>query len=74
MCIYDKSFYLETPLYQYEYISIKEKCIPKHFMDLYNLHEIFKNGYVYLKIQRDVYGLLQSGILAKNQLKDRISQ
>ena len=42
---------------------------PKNFMDQYNIRENFKDGYIYLEIQRSVYGLTQSGMLDNKRLK-----
>ena len=48
--------------------------IPPEFMDLYELHDKVKNGYVYMEIQRGMYGLPQSGILANKLLKERLAK
>ena len=42
--------------------------IPERFMKLYNLHEKIKNGYIYMRIERGMYGLPQAGILANKHL------
>jgi len=49
------------------------KIIPQIFIDQYNLQAEAKNGYVYIKIQKGMYGLPQSGILANKLLKQRLS-
>ena len=46
--------------------------IPQEFIDLYDLGSNVKNGYVYIEIQRDMYGLPQAGILANELLKERL--
>ena len=45
--------------------------IPQEFNDLYDLGSKVKNGYVYIEIQRGMYGLPQAGILANKLLKER---
>ena len=46
--------------------------IPQKFIDLYDLGSNVKNGYVYIEIQRGMYGLLQAGIVANKLLKERL--
>ena len=41
-------------------------------MNLYNLHNKVKNGFVYMQIQRGLYGLPQSGILANKLLREQL--
>ena len=45
------------------------KLIPQAFIDLYDLTPKVKNGYIYMEISRDMYGLPQSGILANKMMK-----
>ena len=72
MCIDIKNMYLATPLDRYEYIKMTVDLIPDNIMDLYNLHNKVKNGFVYMQIQRGLYGLPQSGILANKLLCERL--
>ena len=45
----------------------------KKSMELYNLHNKFKNGYVYLEIQRVMYGRSPTvKVLSKQAIKKRI--
>ena len=48
--------------------------IPQEFIDWYDLVPKVKNGYIYMEISRGIYGLLQSGILAKKMLKKRLAK
>ena len=48
--------------------------IPQEFIDVYGLAQKLKNGYLYIEIQRGVYGLPQAGILANNLLTERLLQ
>ena len=48
--------------------------IPPEIIDLYNLQPKIKNGDVYMEIQRGMYGLLQSGMLANKLLKERLEE
>ena len=73
-CVDVKNFYLCTPLDRYEYMRIPVSVIPPEFMDLYNLHDKVKGGYIYMEIQMGMYGLPQSGILANKLLKERLAE
>ena len=46
----------------------------QEFIELYDLGSNVKNGYVYIEIQRGMYGLPQAGILANKLLKERLVQ
>ena len=43
-------------------------------MELYNPHEMIKNIFVYMETQRGMYGILQTGVLSNNKLRDRMSK
>jgi hypothetical protein len=46
--------------------------IPDKIMNHYNLHELADEGWVYVKIQKGMYGLPQAGILANKLLMERL--
>ena len=71
-CADVKNFYLETPLNRYEYMRMPINLIPQEIIDLYDLAPKVKNGYVYMEIQKGMYGLPQSGILSNKLLKERL--
>ena len=61
--------YLNTPMDRFEYMKLKLSDRPEDFVTLYNLvSKVKKNGFVYLKIGRGMYGLPQSGILSQQLL------
>ena len=65
-----KNFYLGTPMEIYEYGRFHRRDISQPIIDKYNLEDMFDNkGYVYLEIQRGMYGLKQAGKIANDQLK-----
>ena len=69
MIIDIKYFYLNTPMYRFEYMKLKLSNLPKDFVTLYNLvSKVDKNGFVYLEIRRGMYGLPQAGILDQHLL------
>jgi hypothetical protein len=63
-----KDFYLGTPMERYEYMRVPIHMIPDEIMEAYNLTPLIKNGFVYVEIQRGVYGLPQAGKIANDQL------
>ena len=72
MTIDIKNFYLVTPMDIYEYMKIKFDTIPKEIKEKYNLSDKLHNGYIYIEIQKGMYGLKQSGILANKHLKKNV--
>ena len=68
-----KNFYLETPMYRYEYMRIPLKLIPDKIIDLHQLRDKSKGEYVYMEIQKGMYGLPQAGILANTLLCERLA-
>ncbi|KAL7465450.1 hypothetical protein ACHAXS_005954 [Conticribra weissflogii] len=71
-CFDVKKFYLGTPMDWYKYMKMPIALIPEHFIQQYKLHEKVKNRYIYMEIQRGIWGLLQAGILANKLLKKRL--
>jgi hypothetical protein len=63
-----KDFYLGTPMSRYEYMRIPIDMLPDAIIKQYGLRPLFHNGYVYVEIQRGMYGLPQAGRLANDQL------
>ena len=74
MCMDVKFFYLNTPMPRYEYMKIPVALIPDEIMDAYNLHDMVYNGYVYMEIQKGMYGLPQAGLLANQLLAKRLAE
>jgi hypothetical protein len=73
-CTFDISnFYLSTPLDRPDYVQIRFNNIPQEFIFEYNLTHHTLEGWVYLKIVKGIYGLLQSGILAKKLLEKHLN-
>ena len=68
MCLNIKYFYLTAALEYFEYMHIPLSYFPAWTMEKYNLNKHAYNGYVYIKMQRAVWGLPQAGILANKRL------
>ncbi len=61
-----KDFYLMTPMTCPEYMRKKIKDLPEEFVTMYNLTDkATSDDFVYIKIQKGMYGLPQAGILVK---------
>ncbi len=72
MSLDNKNFYLNTQMtrYEYEYVRIKINNVPGEIIKQYNLREkMDKDGYLYIKVQKGMYGLPQAGILAQELLE-----
>ena len=67
-----KNFYLATPLDNPEYMRIQAALVPEEFIEKYDLKDKIKDGYIYMRIIRGIYGLPQSGKLANDLLKKRL--
>ena len=63
-----KNFYLNMPLDHFEYMRLPLNLIPAEIIQHYNLHHIQHNGWIYIEIQKGMYGLPQAGMLANKLL------
>jgi hypothetical protein len=66
-------FYLGTPMEIFDYMHIPIKLIPQEIIDQYNLLALVSDGHVYVEVQKDMYGLPQSGILSNQLLARRLA-
>jgi hypothetical protein len=70
-----KNFYLGTPMERFEYMRIAINLIPDEIIEEYNLRDIVAaDGYVYIEIQRGMYGLPQAGLLANRLLQKKLAK
>jgi hypothetical protein len=69
-----KSFYLNTPLGQFEYMVINLSSLPQETIDKYDFIELSQDGKVYIEIQKGIYGLPQAGILANKLLQHNLAK
>ena len=70
-----KNFYLNTPMEKYEYLRLKLDQLPADVIGQYELKEkITINGYVYIEVQKGMYGLPQVGLLAQQLLEKRLEK
>jgi hypothetical protein len=68
------NFYLMTPLKRPEFAKLKLSDIPAEIVKLYNLEKIATpEGWVYVRVDKGMYGLPQSGSLGHDLLKQRLN-
>ncbi len=63
-----QKFYLTAVLEYYNYMKIPLALFPLWTIEQYNLNKMALDGWVYIKMQRAVWGLSQAGILANKRL------
>jgi hypothetical protein len=68
-----KNMYLKALLDWYEYMKMPIALFPTNIIEHYRLNEKVLNGYVYMEIQKGMYGLPQASILANKLLKERLA-
>ncbi len=65
------NFYLKTPMARWEYMRLKITDIPEEIIKQYKLRDIITpDKYVYCEINKGMYGLPQSGIIAQQLLEE----
>ncbi len=68
------SFYLMTPMVDFEYMQLRLYLIPDEIIDKYHLRNLVDDqGWVYVEIRMGMYGLPQAGILANKLLEKRLN-
>ena len=69
LCADLKNFFLASPMKDPEYMRLKYHYFPPAIRTQYKLdHLLAPDGYIYIKIQRGMYGLKQAAILAYEHL------
>jgi hypothetical protein len=70
-----KNFYLNTPMEQYEYLRITSDDVPEEIIQQHLLQDkVDSEGYIFIEVQKGIYGLPQAGILAQNLLEKRLNK
>jgi hypothetical protein len=64
-----KNYYLGTPLPRFEYMKMLLSCFPNEIIQKYNLNALAVDGWVYIEIRKDMYGLKQAELLAHQLLQ-----
>ena len=68
MTINIENFYINTPLYYYEYMRMHISEILQEIIDKYNLLEKVDDGLIYFRIKKVIYRLKQAGLLTNKIL------
>jgi hypothetical protein len=68
-----KNYFLGTPLPRFEYMKMLLSRFPEEIIQKYNLNALAVDGWVYIEIQKGMYGLKQAGILANKLLQTRLA-
>jgi hypothetical protein len=64
-----ENYYLGTPLPRFEYMKMLLSRFLEEIVDKYNLGALAVDGWVYIEIQKGMYGLKQAGLLANQILQ-----
>ena len=64
-----KDFFFATPMARFEYMRIHSKYFPPVIKALYMIYSLIdSDGYVYVDINKVMYGLKQAAVIAYQQL------
>ena len=69
-----KDFFLGSKMKVYQYMKIHRRYLPQEIIDEYGLTEdhFDAKGYIYVEVQKGMYGLKEASILAFEQLRDHL--
>jgi hypothetical protein len=68
-----KNYYIGTTLPRFEYMTMLLSRFPEEIVQKYNLDALAVDGWVYIEIRKDMYGLKQAGLLANQLLQTRLA-
>ena len=67
------NYFLASPMARTEYMKVKIKFLPQDIIEKYNLRELVTaDGFVYIAIDKGMYGLRNAAILAYDNLKKNL--
>ena len=67
-----KNFYLNNEMVKNKYYKIAISLISKEVIDEYNTMAKQINGFIYVRLENGIYGLVQAGIIAHMALKEHL--
>ena len=68
------NYFLASPMNKSEYMKVKIKYLPQDIIDHYNLQNLVtEDGYVFIRIDKGMYGLKNAAILAYDNLKKHLA-
>jgi hypothetical protein len=68
-----KNYYLGTPLPRFEYMKMLLSRFPEDIIQKYNLNKLAVDSWVYIEIQKCMYGLKQARLLSNQLLQTRLT-
>ena len=75
MTINIKDFYLNTPMDRPEFLRMKIETFPEDVIAHYKLREkVDEKGFLYIRVERGMYGLPHAGIIAQKLLEERLAK
>ena len=75
MCVDIVNFFLASPMNRNEYMRVPIRFIPEDIRQQYNIDNIVSDdGYVYVCIEKGMYGLKNAAILAYDNLKTQLKK
>ena len=70
-----KDFYLNTPMDRPEFLRMKIETFPEDVIEHYKLREkADPNGFIFIRVERGMYGLPHAGIIAQKLLEERLAK
>ena len=63
------NFYINNPMDRYEYMKLPLDIIQEEIIQQYNLRNLEHKGFVYMEIEKGMYGLPQAGKFSNDKLK-----
>ena len=73
MCIDINNFYLGTTMNYFQYMRIHKKFIPQEVLDEYDI-TFDDRDFTYVEIRRGMYGLKEAGVIAFDQLVQKLKR
>ena len=68
------NFYLNNSIDRYEYMKLQLDIILEEIIQQYNLRNLEHKGFVYMEIQKGMYGLPQAGKIENDKLKIHLAK
>ena len=66
-------FYLNTTLTCWEYVKLNLRDIPDEITNEHNLKQKEVNGFIYVEVRKEIYGLPQSNLLSNKLLQQNLA-
>ena len=70
MCADIANFYINNPMNRYDYMKLPLDIIPEEIIQQYNLKNLAHKGFVYMEIQKGMYGIPQAAKISEVLLLD----